>query len=171
MAIQQPWPPADYLAPQPFDQRGCCWPWGPGGPIDKLPMRWFAGVYREDGGALAVDWSYLSLGFDFICTIEAAIRSNEGNWYTERTTNVLNTIFWQYLPDSGLWEVQVVMGNDVLPICLCEGTLTLPDGYDIFEGIVIELNTVNGPAPKPDRVLLMPWLWYQEVDPDLFHHY
>lgn len=51
-----PWPPADPVDPQPYDQRGCCWPWGPGGPIHKLPMRYGLDFYRSDGNPLGADW-------------------------------------------------------------------------------------------------------------------
>lgn len=33
------WPPADYTAALIDDPRGCCWPWGPCGPRERLQLR------------------------------------------------------------------------------------------------------------------------------------
>lgn len=56
-----PWPPDNFQAAQPYDQRGACWPWGPCPPSAKLPMR-FDCIGSRVGGPVSPLWEGMADG-------------------------------------------------------------------------------------------------------------
>lgn len=60
-SIQAPWPPVAPATPLPFDQRGCCWPWGPCTPQEKLQLRYDV-IGERDAGPVNPDWGQFRSG-------------------------------------------------------------------------------------------------------------
>jgi len=160
MAIMAPWPPDDPQLPLPFDQRGCCWPWGPDGPWEKVQMRYAARAYREDGGAMHPNWIISQIGVLFIAD-ELGLITHQ-NYWSLRTTSLLTSITIEGTPIDRptQWQISATIGIGGIPITICNATGFIPEGGNT-ETFSLPITTIVGPAPRPDHIEIIPTRWWE----------
>jgi len=157
--IIPPWPPSDPTEPQPFDQRGACWPNGPC--AQKLPTR-LEVICTRTGGGIDPDWGAIKTGRVFLiyppeCSKRIAtyytsgpqivmpgwitieyVEDNPTDWWLRYHDTVIEFPSSVYHVDTTFWAGPSGCGTDW----------------------VGPLETVVGPTPEPEFVTIR-WLnWW-----------
>lgn len=174
MSIQQPWPlaDADYANPQPFDQRGCCWPWGTTGPRQKLPMRWAVELKRQDGTLPDFTWFYLFFGGLFVTDVEADQTPLNSRLMTKWTLNGRNYLQFARGPEADdPWICQGSFQNDGADTTGGDWIEPLDPDWNYTDGLTLPLNVLGGAAPTCDIVVLTPLHWYEDASPWTYAHH
>lgn len=161
-SIQQPWPPADYQEPLPFDQRGACWPWGPCGVVDKLQIRYDA-IAISLAGPLDDAWDVWKTGQMFVPDIPNCSKKSLALIGKPRPgTASKDQIFIELSNDGITWRCRFQSLVSIGPDIGFLGNIAI--GTDICEtSLMIQPLGAEGPAPVPDFVQLTRRLWYDPV--------
>lgn len=157
--IIPPWPPADPSEPQPFDQRGSCWPMGPC--TVKLPTR-LEVIGTSPAGPLNDAWSYIKTGQ--LMLIDPSISTKGIAWYLGQYNsllfpNTLKIVYDETVPE--LWYAHYFGYIPTLtgppPHCKAVGNMTSSFcGSDC----IIPVYEANGPDIYPVYITFR-WLnWW-----------
>lgn len=161
-SIIPPWPPSSYADPQPYDQRGACWPWGPCGPRNKIQMRFDVIGFREVGSIGAL-WGWVSSGggmvswpFPITCTSIDFI-----NGVT--IPPIPQTILTIDRPDDdGPWMMRLDYWYSVaLPVINHFYAEAVYDQTNCDYGWIIPVTNSFGFTDPPDWVVVYPVRWWE----------
>lgn len=162
-SVIPPWPPEDYQAQQPYDQRGACWPWGPCSSRIKLPMRFDCIGRREFGYAVNLEWEGLATG---VMAVVLADQTNKNEWFGVTRINIpplpscILTITRGV--DSDLWPVYfsywLYTDETVISWCIAEGFMT---ASSCESDIILPVTSHFGPVDPPDFIEVRVVKWWQ----------
>lgn len=157
--ITDPWPPADPTLPLPFDQRGCCWPWGLNGPVEKVAMR-FAAIGLRAGGPVGSAWGRWATGQMFLVFLPytnlTRFWSQGGESFLPFQTDWLEVLFVP-VQNRWVWNIDSVISTPP-PVTLLANGYQPTGGY--FDPFDVPITSSAGAANPPDRIRVTPLPWY-----------
>lgn len=160
--IQLPWPPSDWTAEMPFDQRGCCWPWGPIERRLRLEIRFDLIGYRDDGPVGAL-WGAIGTGMLLIPHVDECSCINwvgtGGLHIPPKPFDFMEIARHDF---DAPWFCQLSLWNNVGPLifneCRAEGVV--PNTV-YTTGFELPVNPVHDLTSGPQFVFISPVPWYK----------
>ena len=154
-----PWPPTDPTAALPFDQRGCCWPWGQWGPREKMAMRYMA-IGERDAGPVGPTWNQWVTGQMLLVDLVGTTIGNYQAQGAPSTPLVFRDTFQvSFNPTLVAWQGSMQSILTIIPSqsFAAGGSILTAAPFDSFR---LPVFFSNGGADPPDRIVLTPLHWY-----------
>lgn len=107
-----------------------------------------------------IEWLIMELGYLFIA--DELGNSVHQNFWTLRTPDNLThiTIEGNPLDQPVEWNISCTMSKSGLPICVAHTQGTIPIAGNTAP-MFMPITDIVGPAPRPDRIVITPFRWYE----------